>query len=220
MKATLLEDKLTPLAPLDVVRAKRAAYRAVTGAPIADATLAIFMAHTAFETGRWKKFHWFNFGNIKAGEDYEGFYTLFRCNELINGTLRWFEPPHPQCRFRAYPDATAGARDYFKLLINRTRFFPAWGAAHKGDWNEFVYALKAGGYFTATLAPYKRAIGSLTAEYAKLISEMEPETIPNAPPIDVEHSATSDEDVGELLPLVWDTDEWKRDRDAAIREDS
>lgn len=221
MKATLLDDRLTPLTAQEVIRAFREAYRTLGALPadITPGTLAIFVAQSALETGRWKSLHWCNFGNIKAGVDYEGFYTLFRCNEVIDGKVKWFDPPHPQCRFRAYPDATAGARDYLQLLRTRKRFAPAWNAAHHGDASEFVEALKRGGYFTADLGPYRRAVLSLTNEFRQVIAEMGPETErPPAMPVEPEHSATSDEDMGLLLPLVWDTEEHRRDRDEAVKE--
>ncbi len=219
MRATLLEDKLTPLTAQDMIRALREAFFQLTGNDPTDKTLAILTAQSALETGRWKSIHWFNVSNIKAGQDYEGFYTLYRCNELIGGKLVWFSPPHVQCRFRAYPDIVAGARDHLGLLSKRARFYPAWTAARGGDEERFVDALKQGGFFTADLAPYKRAVLSLTAEYLRLIRDMVPPTM-RPPPhtADPEHSATSDEDMGRLLPLVWDEEEWQHDRDDEVTE--
>lgn len=219
MKATLLDDKLTPLTAPEAIRALREGFRRVMGWLPEDGTLAVFAAQSALETGRWQKIHCQNFGNIKAGENYEGFYCLFRCNEVINGKIEWFEPPHPQCRFRAYPTPAAGAEDYLRLLRERQRFAPAWRAALRGDPEAFCDELKRGGYFTADLAPYKRAVISLFSEFRNLIREMGPPTL--APPADMsepQHSATSNEDMGQLLPLVWDEAEFRELRDAEIRE--
>jgi hypothetical protein len=56
------------------------------------------------------------------------------------------------CRFAAFECLEAGARDYVGLL--RGRFPEAYAAAELGDGTAFVKALKARGYFTATLGQY------------------------------------------------------------------
>lgn len=186
VKAALIEDKLTPLSADAVARAFASAYRQVLGMEPTVRTLAILMAQSALESGRWKALHCFNFTNIKAVESYEGHYCLYRCNEIINGRVEWFNPPHPQCRFRAFLSVEAGAVDYLEFLT-RARYKPALLEAQRGDPRSFVSALKRGGFFTAAEEPYAKAVVSLTSEYERQIqgwlAESPPRSEPIAPPL-------------------------------------
>lgn len=169
MKAVLTPDQLTPLGAADVARAFRTAFVRSFGHDPSTRTLAILMAQSALESGRWKSLHCYNFTNIKASETYEGHYCLYRCNEVIDGKVEWFDPPHPQCRFRAFLNADDAAYDYLVFLL-RPRFKPAWDKAIEGDPIGFVGALKAGGFFTAAEQPYQRAVVSLMSEYSSKIA--------------------------------------------------
>jgi hypothetical protein len=209
LKASLLPDKLTPLTSIEAMRALREGYRRTMGKDPSSATLAVHMAQSALETGRWKKIHWNDFGNEKAGPNYEGFYTQFRCNEVIDGQVKWFSPPHPQCNFRAYPTAIAGAAAHMLFLSTNGRYRLAWYAAEKGDPDEFVVALKQAGYFTAALEPYRKAVTSLFREFLSLIVDSGPQTQPAPPVLDeTEHSPMSDDDMAERLPLVYLEPDW------------
>lgn len=131
---------------------------------------ALALAHSALETGRWKYCHNSNVGNIKAGETYEGNYTNFRCNEVINDKVVWFDPPHPQTRFRAYPNFYAGTEDYVYTL--ELRFKRAWEVlTDEADAESFVNALKKQGYFTADAGPYLVAVASLQREFIRVIHD-------------------------------------------------
>ncbi len=188
VKATLVPDKLTPCEPLQVARAFRSALETVTGATPSNAHLAILVAHSALETGRWKSIHCWNFGNVKASSTYEWLYCQYRCNEVIDGKLQWFDPPHPQCNFRAFASIDAGALDHIRFLSQSKRYAAAWEAAKSGDPSRFVTALKAAGYFTADEGPYKKAVISLFNEYLRLLSgsgEMQThDTEPQLPAVD------------------------------------
>ena len=170
MKATLIPDKLTPCQPLDVARAFRSAIETLEGSTPSNARLVVLVAQSALETGRWKSIHCWNFGNVKAGPDYEWLYCQFRCNEVIDGKLQWFDPPHPQCNFRAFTSIDAGAVDHIRFLSGRKRYAAAWAAAKQGDPAAFVHALKVAGYFTADEVPYLKAVTSLFREYMLLLS--------------------------------------------------
>jgi hypothetical protein len=188
MLATYVEDKLTPM-PFEVARQ---ALRAGLREPPAfleprREVLALCLAKSALETGRWQKIHNSNFGNIKAGESYSGNYTCILLNEVIDGRVRWFAPHgevirlqggsftntsdkrhpippgHPQTRMRAYAGPTDGAGQYVDFLRARPKM---WNALLTGDPHQFVRALKAGGYFTADEAPYARAVASLFKEFS------------------------------------------------------
>jgi mannosyl-glycoprotein endo-beta-N-acetylglucosaminidase len=168
MRATLIPDQLTPLEAADVARSFHAAFVRSFGHDPSTRSLAILMAQSALESGRWKSLHCYNFANIKASEAYEGNYCLYRCNEIINGKVEWFDPPHAQCRFRAFENADDAAYDYLVFLL-RPRFKPSWDKVIEGDPIGFVAALKAGGFFTAAEEPYRRAVVSLMSEYASKI---------------------------------------------------
>lgn len=180
MKGTLVPDKVTPMTAQQVALAFRSAYETVCGKTPSNACLALLVAQSALETGRWKSIHWFNFGNVKAGQDYTGKYCQFRCNEVINGKVQWFDPPHPQTNFRAFDSADTGAVDHIRFLSQRKRYAKAWEVAQLGMPLAFVDALKSAGYFTADAGPYARAVASLWNEYMKLVEKLkEPE--PPAP---------------------------------------
>jgi hypothetical protein len=155
----IIKDMLTPLSRDDASRAFLAAYQQLTGKPPTTAVLALLLAQSAFETGHWKSLHHFNFGNAKAGPNYP-LITQFRCSEVdANGVETFYDPPHPQCNFRAYETAAAGALDYLKVLQNRPHW---WQGLHTGDPAAFVDALATPPkYFTGNPTIYKRSVGSL-----------------------------------------------------------
>lgn len=218
MKGTLLADKLTPLTAVEALRALREGYRKTQGHDPTSACLAVHVAQSALETGRWKSIHWWNFGNVKAGPNYEGFYCQFRCNEIIKGKTKWFDPPHPQCNFRAYPTAIDGAAAHMLFLSTNGRYRLPWYAAERGDPDEFVVSLKQAGYFTAQLEPYRKAVNSLFREFMGTLVDMGPATEPAPPVLDeTTHSPASDDDLAERLPLVYlelTSEELREARDA------
>lgn len=166
---TLLADAITPLTAAQVIRCFRSAYGTVMGKDPTRECLALLVAQSALETGRWRSIHRFNFGNVKASQDYTGYYCQFRCNEVINGKLQWFDPPHPQCNFRAFDSDEAGAIDHLRFLSQRKRYARAWEVAQSGMPLAFVDELARAGYFTASKEPYARAVASLWREYCALI---------------------------------------------------
>lgn len=158
--------------------------------------LALALGKTALETGRWKAIHRFNFGNIKAGETYAGLYTTFRCNEVIGGKVRWFDPTtdgysdppgHPQTRFRAYTSAAEGAAAYIAFVAGG-RYATAWQRLLAGDASGYVHALKVAGYFTADEAPYLKGVVSLQREFIGKLKSLPDDAIVLA---DVDHAAAA-----------------------------
>ncbi|HKY34668.1 MAG TPA: hypothetical protein VJN18_01905 [Polyangiaceae bacterium] len=162
----IVQDKLTPLTREEATRALLTAYKQLTGALPSTAVLALLVAQSAFETGHWKSLHHFNFGNAKAGPGYP-LITQFRCSEVdAQGVEHFYDPPHPQCNFRAYSDAAAGALDYLKVLRNRPHW---WSGLHTADPGAFVDALAtAPKYFTGNVGIYKRSIISLFKSFFPL----------------------------------------------------
>lgn len=171
MIATYVEPAVTPLSFHDAQEALRWAM----GSPSLE-QLALCLAKSALETGRWQKIWNYNFGNAKSGETYVGMFTCIRLNEVIDGQVKWFNPDsggfavppgHPQTRMRAFANAWDGAEQYLGVL--RGRFGLAYDAMLTGSPEKYVRTLKATGYFTADEEPYLRGVKSLHREFiAKL----------------------------------------------------
>jgi len=183
MIATFVPDKLTPMTFEQAASAMKAAIAAQDVEP-SQHVLALALAKTALETGRWQKIHCNNWGNIKAGEKYEGMFTCFACDEIIPGRGRvWFEPDgrevmgnlvrtpipytvppgHPQTRFRVYANRYDGAYQYVDFVASG-RYRDAWAELLEGDPVGYVHALKLKGYFTADETKYRTAVVSLHNE--------------------------------------------------------
>lgn len=178
----MVEARKTPITPSDVARALRAAWLRLFEVIPADQCIAVLMAQSALETGRWRSCWNYNLGNIKPGSKWQGDTCQFRLNEVIKGRVVWFDPPHPQTTMRAYSSLTDAAADYLWLL--RRRFATAWTPVLNGDPIAFSQALKAQGYYTAPEPPYTKAVKSLYTEYLKLLLSQEsgPDLEPDAPP--------------------------------------
>ncbi|MEO6599398.1 MAG: hypothetical protein ABIQ16_05960 [Polyangiaceae bacterium] len=162
----IVESRLTPLTKQDATRALVDAYTRVTGGAPSARVLALLLAQTAFETGRWQKLHNFNFGNAKAGPGYP-LITQFRCSEVEQGIERFFDPPDPHCNFRAYPSASDGAVDYLKVLQSRPHW---WNGLQTESPTAFVEALATSPkYFTGNPSIYTSAVASLFDEFRPLV---------------------------------------------------
>ena len=161
----IVPNKLTPLSPSEAAAALTAAYQQLVGVPPSQSILALLIAQSALETGNWKKIHNYNFGNQKAGTSYP-LIVQFRCSELVNGVEKFFDPPAPECNFRAYDSAAAGALDYLRVLHGRPHW---WQGLQTEDPSAFVDALATPPkYFTANPALYKSALTSLFVQYGPL----------------------------------------------------
>jgi hypothetical protein len=70
-----------------------------------------------------------------------------------------FEPPHPQCRFRAYSSLEDGAQRWLghhrRIANTNQNYLPA---LTRGDIAAVAHALKLAGYYTAGEADYARAM--------------------------------------------------------------
>jgi hypothetical protein len=204
MLATYTSDALTVLSFEEARDAVRWALKAQTGTlPMTD-VLALALAKTALETGRWTKIHRYNFGNVKAGETYSGQYTCFACGENLADGEHWFEPDgmdrnkrtgvvtgqgtlavppgHPQTRFRAYANEFDGAGAYVSFVAGG-RYAQAWLRLLAGDAAGYVHALKLAGYFTAPEEPYRAGVVSLQREFLGKLRGETPE------PADVDHTS-------------------------------
>jgi hypothetical protein len=155
-----------------------------------DHVLALALAKSALETGRWDACWNWNLGNQKAGPTYAGMYTCITLNEVLDGKVVWFAPHgqlsggpsstivgeaiqvppgHPQTRMRAYAGPTDGAYAYVDFVGGSKRYAAAWQALLRGEPSAYVHELKRAGYFTAPEEPYRKAVARLHTEYvAKL----------------------------------------------------
>ena len=200
----LFEDKLTVLSEGEAVYSLKEAWFKLYGSYPSNDSLALLYAQTALETGRWKSMHCNNWGNIKRASDED--YCMFRCNEIINGHIVWFDPPNKATWFRAYPTAVDGAYDYLRFLSQKSRYQGAWQAIQHGNPTEFAHALKEAGYYTASEALYTKGVVSLTNEFKKRSEELlawkpptpaEPDRRSQLPTIE----PTGDEPAAEPAPI-------------------
>lgn len=182
----MIESVKTPLSAREVAIAFRDAYSYVSGSPPSVAVLALLMAQSAFETGRWENIRNFNFGGIKAGPGWNGDVQTHRCFEHVGGDRISYPAGDPHCMFRSYGSAEEGAKDYIGLLSKRASW---WEALHSGSPYTFVERLKAGGYFTGNLEAYKNGVASLWREYtaaldpkARLGDILSPESLATGEP--------------------------------------
>jgi peptidoglycan hydrolase-like protein with peptidoglycan-binding domain len=159
----LIPNKLTNMSALDVLKAFRAAFIALTGATPSNSTLAILVAQSALECARWVSMHCFNFGNMRPPAGWTGDYCQFRCNEKINGVWVWYDPPAAGSNFVAFESAQDGATYYMQQM--QKHWPEAWAAALAGNVALFVHGLKQRGYFTADETPYRVGVQRLCTEF-------------------------------------------------------
>ncbi len=199
MNAVYVEPVLTPLTFDRAVECMRQGIHIATGEPPTERALALALAKTALETGRWQKMWNHNWGNVKCNDDYHGMFTCITLNEVINGRTVWFAPDgqldrkdgdvtglawavppgHPQTRMRAYANGFDGAQQYVDFVANG-RYRDAWARLLDGDAAGYVHELKRKGYFTADEATYRRAVERIHAEFLELLRR---DTVP-APPLE------------------------------------
>lgn len=190
MNATYVEPVVTKLTLGEAIACMRQGIHVATGTPPSDPALALALAKTALETGRWQKMWNYNWGNVKCNDDYDGMYTCFPCNEVLNGKVVWFSPQgqltrkdgdmtglawavppgHPQTRFRAYANGFDGAQQYAEFVANG-RYRDAWERLLEGDPAGYVHALKLRGYFTADEDTYLRGVDRLYREFLPRVEE-------------------------------------------------
>lgn len=184
MKAVYVEPVKTPLTFEDALVRLRQGIHVATGDKPSDAALALALGKTALETGRWQSMWNWNWGNVKSGDTYEGMYTCFACNEVLNGRVVWFAPEgqltarggevtglawsvppgHPMTRFRAYANGYDGAQQYVDFVANG-RYRDAWARLLDGDPAGYVHELRKKGYFTADEATYLKGVEALYREF-------------------------------------------------------
>lgn len=170
-----VENTITPLTLLDIVRADRVAFpeRSID-------SHALRAAHIILETGL-QHCHCWNVGNVKWTDGYSSDYTMFRCGEVVlaadaleqrlehpdtvcfkgapfkRGARVMQEiilsPPHPWTRFRAFPSLEASLRD-LDALLHRPQYAKALKGLVAGDVHTYASGLRIGRYYTADVGSY------------------------------------------------------------------
>lgn len=190
MKALFLPPAKTPLTVGVVREALRAGLARLASRErwneVREHTVLGLLAQSALETGRWKSLWNYNFGNVKAGESYEGFFTcLPRVSEVLDGVEVFFTPQgrleydggpiegkvwdvppgHPQTRFRAFETVDGGVDAWLTAL---TQNFPiALQSLRAGaGMTDYAAVLKRQRYYTGNEQAYAKAISSLYNEYS------------------------------------------------------
>lgn len=188
----------TKAAFADFVASSAEAMKRVWGhAPLT--CIAMFWAQYVHETGNRDCWCW-NTGNVKKfdgdGHDWcflNGVWecvpdaqaqAMFASGEAKRNTLDWrkcppgrtcvvFDPPHKQCRFRAFESLDRAMYELMLLILNR--FEAAWAAAEKGDCAGFVKALKAKGYFTGSESAYLLGMAHHYSQALALLQQPPPD---------------------------------------------
>ena len=229
MLATYTPARLTPLPFEQAAPALKWSLATTIGKSPSPEVLALALAKTALETGRWQKIWLWNYGNLKAGETFAGQYQCFSCGENLADGEHWFEPDgtdrnkrtgvvsgagtfalppgHPQTRFRAYANEYDGAEAYVEFVAGG-RYAQAWLRLLAGDAAGYVHALKLASYFTAPEAPYAAGVISLQREFLGKLRGESPE------PASVDHVAAMACTVDGLRLLT--LDDWLLTLDADL----
>lgn len=204
MLATWKEDSVEPFDFKTATNAMEAALRSVMTIRPRDEVLALALAKTALETGNWQKIHCGNWGNIKAGQTWDGMmYTTFACGENLavvkGGPIREykfkpdspFDPADPYCipnpKFPAPPVPPGNPQTRFRAYANMYdgcyeyvdfvasgRYHDAWSELLEGDALGYVHALKLKGYFTADEATYAKGVVALQKQFVQKLRGIAP----------------------------------------------
>lgn len=151
-----IADRLTKASPQEMYEALQKAWREKFGEGPKKASVLLLVSQWNLETAEGASMHCWNVGNAKSVPGDGRSWTFFRCWEVIKGKKVWFDPPHPQTRFRAFDSLEAGAADYLAMLYKR--FNLSWPAVIAGSPEEFAHRLKIQRYYTADEAAYAKAV--------------------------------------------------------------
>lgn len=124
--------------------------------------LAMGLAQCCLEHANGHALWGWDFGNIAATPDWTGDTALLRQREILHGAEVHIDKP-----MRVYESAPKGAEGYWRLLSEPQFAFNGKHASVYFDAGDPVgasAALKAGGWFTATLASYTAEMVQLYAE--------------------------------------------------------
>lgn len=160
--ATLVPAQKTQVSVEEMIDAYAQGHEATMGQEPPPPCLSVEVAHACLECGNGQELWNFDFGNVKWSPGWDGLYCKRRCNEIIGGKVRWFDPvadaDNPACWFRAFEDAAQGAKKQVEFLATTDRYREAWTNIYKGRADAAVRALGKAGYFTANVDAYAKAV--------------------------------------------------------------
>jgi hypothetical protein len=163
-----LVDQLTPVTPAQVMASLKRAWTKLFNDTPHRTSLLVLLSQWALETGRGRSMHCYNLGNVKSSAQ-SGDWCFFRCNEVINGKIVWFDPDKMGCCFRAFTSLDDGALDYLQVLHNRFR--KVWPAVLAGDPADYSHLLKVNHYYTADESKYTATVVALFNEFSRTIPD-------------------------------------------------
>jgi hypothetical protein len=147
------------------------------GLDLSREAVGLLLAQVGLETGLGRSCHCWNLGNAKSRPGDGRSWTFFACTEVIGGQERWYYPPDPTTRFRAFASLDEGATDYLGMM--RRNFAVAWGTLAHPDPAAFVRALKGARYFTADEGLYTRGVAALYRQIlARLPADLDTVAMP------------------------------------------
>lgn len=133
-------------------------HRSYFGGPPSLARLSVAWSHCALEHAHGDLLYNYNFGNVTAGNKWEG-----------DSYVMHVPPPDPPVlRFRAFPEPELGAKDYWNMLDKH--YAPAlalfdWGRAY-----DACILLGQLGYYTANRKTYSTAVANYKAWFDKTLA--------------------------------------------------
>lgn len=135
--------------------------------------LALLMAHSAHETGRWRACHNNNLGNLKAGRS-----THKRCEFRASERRPDGSTYERLYRWRAYDTPVEGALDMVRFIGADTdgdginRYTDAWDELLSGSARMYALALSDAGYYTDDRETYAASLRSLQHDYVPVAREI------------------------------------------------
>lgn len=126
--------------------------------------VAKLLSQARLETGTFRYCWNHNWGNVKRNPE-AGLFHMIRCNEVLGGVLKWFDPPHIQCCFALYDSQAAGAVAWMGLIIKASRYAPSRAKLFDDEVSahDFVWQLGVAGYYTANKTTYSNSVQDLFA---------------------------------------------------------
>lgn len=178
----------TVMTPREALAACWTAHQNVLGGPCSTNLLAMLVAQSALETGRWKSCYCWNAGNIRGLGPNGAWTSIKGASEIIDGKEVFFGIG-PENRFAAYPNAVSGFEGLVRFLGTAShppkpnRYQLAWEAAIAGDVGKYCSELHANDYFTANVDLYAKGVrGTLSwiqeEHMPSFLESLTPETFP------------------------------------------
>lgn len=163
-----LPQIITPVKPQDMIYHFANAWVDLFQSQPKKEFLLVLLAQTSLENGQgYPHCKNYNFGNIKYCGKTD--YCFYKCNEIINGKIVWFDKPNPAAQFAAFNTVEEGTLYYLSFLKNRYAKSPSvWNAILNGNPADFSHALKMNWYYTANEAQYTKGVVSLFNQFQKL----------------------------------------------------